>query len=742
MSLSEERGTERLPGELLDPITFEVIRHRLWAINDEQARMAARLSGSPIVYDAFDFNAALVTPDGQGLYTGVYIMHHGATIDEFVGRVLANWDPDEIREGDMFFTNDPWWGALHANDGILAAPIFCEGRLVLWSAIVMHDNDVGGPVPGSFVTGARERFGEAPLFPAIKIGEGFELRPDLERLYLRNSRTPELNALNMRARVAALRGTQQRIHELIEQYGLDVFMAAQEGILAYVEQALRRRLREIPDGSWFAEGFHDHDGISDALYRICCRLDKRGGTLVFDLTGTSQQAPGPINCARPALHAAVLGVVLSFLCYDLPWTLGAVRKLVEIVSEEGTLNNAVSPAATSMASIMATLSTQDVVAAATAKMLLTSERYRTEAQATWTPGICTGSFAGVNPDGDYTVTPIGNSFGGGGGARTFIDGIDSGGCLHSMGSRIPNTETVESRSPILQLFRRELCDGGGPGRFRGGAGVEFGCVPHKARGEAVLNTLASGVRLPGGLGLSGGAPGAAVSNVVLRDSNVRDLFAAGILPVSAAEVSAGEVDVLEAKELTTLRESDLLIGVVGSGAGFGDPLRREPELVARDVRHRLVSPAVARSVYGVVLRDGAADEATTTLAREGIRRRRLEEGRPCDGVSHERLDGGEVLHPVADTVEAVTVGGSRSLRCSLCHQRLGDYDADYKRGVLVRDLPLTAVSPMNERCDTEVFVLREFCCPGCGTALAQDVQPREEPIRAESRLAPDGQGGS
>jgi N-methylhydantoinase B len=105
------------PGRVrgLDPITFEVIRHRLWAINDDQARMAARLSGSFIVYEGYDFNAALVTADGRGLYCGVYILQHGATIDEFVRKILADWPAEEIRPGDMFFTNDPWWGALHAN---------------------------------------------------------------------------------------------------------------------------------------------------------------------------------------------------------------------------------------------------------------------------------------------------------------------------------------------------------------------------------------------------------------------------------------------------------------------------------------------------------------------------------------------------------------------------------------------------------------------------------------------------
>jgi N-methylhydantoinase B len=725
-----------MSADALDRVTFEVIRHRLWAINDDQATMAARLSGSPIVYDAYDFNAALVTADGRGLYTGVYIMHHGATIDEFVGLVLDEWERPQIAEGDMFFSNDPWWGALHANDGILVTPIFWEGELVAWSGIVMHDNDVGSSVPGSWVTGARDRFDEAPLFPAVKLAEGFEVRRDIERLYLRNSRTADLNALNMRARVAALRSTHERIHELIRQYGIDAFIAAQEGILDYVERVLRRRLRELPDGTWCSQGYHDHDGNTDAVYRLCCRLTKAGERLVFDMTGTSPQAPGPINCARPALTAAVMGVVLSALCYDVPWSIGGVKRVTEIVSQEGTLNDAVSPAPTSMASIAATLSTQDTVADAVAKMLECSERHRAEAQATWSPGICTGSFAAVNRDGEYSVTPIGNSFGGGGGARTFADGIDTGGVLHSMASRIPNVETVESRSPLLQLYRRELCDGGGAGRHRGGVGVEFAAIPHKTAGGAVANTLAAGVAMPAGHGLSGGRPGAAVANVVLRATNVRELFERGRVPQAADEMTASESHLQAAKELAALGESDVLLGVIGNGGGYGDPLRREPHAVALDVRHGLVSSEVAAAVYGVVLRAGAVADQETAAKRDALRAERLAEGVP----GPEAVPGGPgagdgtVLHPVADTVEAVRFDGGRTaLRCTACAHRFGDYDVDLKAASIVRELALTEVAPGNRHCD-EAYVLREYCCPGCGTAVATDVQARDEPALEAGRL--------
>jgi N-methylhydantoinase A/oxoprolinase/acetone carboxylase beta subunit/N-methylhydantoinase B/oxoprolinase/acetone carboxylase alpha subunit len=720
----------------LDPVTFEVIRHRLWAINDDQATMAARLSGSPIVYDAFDFNAALVTADGRGLYTGVYIMHHGATIDEFVGLLLAEWDPADIHEGDMFFSNDPWWGALHGNDGILAMPIFWEQRLVAWAGIVMHDNDVGSSVPGSWVTGARNRFDEAPLFPAVKLVEGFEVRRDIERLYLRNSRTADLNALNMRARVAALRNTDERIHALIGQYGIAAFLAAQEGILDHVEQALRRRLLEIPDGSWYTQGYHDHDGNSDAVYRLCCRLTKVGDRLVFDTSGTSLQAPGPINCARPALVAATMGVILSSLCYDLPWAIGGVKRVTEIRSEPGRINSAADPAATSMASIAATLSTQDTVADVVARMLLCSEDYCGEAQATWSPGVCTGSFAAVNGDGEYSVTPIGNSFGGGGGARTFVDGIDTGGVMHSMASRIPNVETVESRSPLLQLYRRQQRDGGGAGRHRGGAGIEFAVIPHKTQSGAVVNTLASGVAMPAGHGLSGGRPGAAVANIVLRGANVRELFELGRIPQGRDEITAHETHLQAAKELATLDETDVLLGAVSSGAGYGDPLRRDPTAVARDVTNGLVSSWAAQSIYGVVLADGAVVEDQTIEQRDALRRGRLMDARPGPEVqvAETRIEAAASLHPVSDTVEAVRLeDGALALRCTICRHRFGDYSVDLKAAALVRELSLIDMTAANSHCQ-DSFALREYCCPGCGTAIETDIQSRVEPPLATGRL--------
>lgn len=731
---------ERSGREALDPVTFEVIRHRLWAINDEQAMIAARMSGSPVIYEVYDFNAGILTADGHGLVAGIYILHHAATIDFFVQKILAEWPLEDIREGDMFFTNDPWYGALHSNDGVLVTPIFWEGEIVCWSGLAMHDEDVGSPVPGSFVVGARDRYGEAPLYPTVKMVEGFELRPDIESIFLRNSRTPDHNALNLRGRMASLTVTHRRIHELIADYGVDTFKAAGEEIVDYVEEVVRGHLREMPDGAWFHRIHLDHNGNENELYPICCRLSKQGDRLVADFTGTAEQAPGAINCARAALEGAVMGVFLMFLCYDLPWSVGAAHRVVEIVSEEGTVNNALPPAATSMASISGTIATQQAVANAFAKMMLASGRFREEAQAAWSSIPNCLVVAGLDRRGEHFATVDMNNCGGGAGARTFADGIDTGGIFHSMGSTIPNVETMESRTPELAVFRRQRPDSAGGGRFRGGAGIELLLEPHKNPAPIDHVTISAFNSQPDNAGLAGGLPGTVNYNVVVRDSDLPRQFAAGRIPTAPEQVE-GEREVLAAKARTEVDGADLHLYLESGGGGFGDPLRRDPELVARDLWHGLASEDAARQVYGVVLAAGETggrsaprpvDAAATAAAREEIRRARLASARPLmAGAGSRKAEGGELLHPVADTVEAVRVDGEELIRCSECGNRFGAYEEDYKAGALVREVSFTELSPLNAVAPDVGLAAREYFCPGCGTQLALDIQAPGEPPLAE-----------
>ena len=181
-----------------------------------------------------------------------------------------------------------------------------------------------------------------------------------------------------------------------------------------------------------------------------------------------------------------------------------------------------------------------------------------------------------------------------------------------------------------------------------------------------------------------------------------------------------------------------MISVLGGGAGYGDPLRRDPALVARDVAEGLVSPVMARMAYGVVLADGAPDVAATEAARDATRKLRLAQARPVTAGLGASVAEGQVLHPVADAVEAVSAPGGSVIRCGVCHRALGPYDQDYKKATVMRESPLTSASPLNRHCDLSRFVLREFFCPGCATCLAVDVQDHDEPVLDESAFTPNG----
>ena len=421
-----------------------------------------------------------------------------------------------------------------------------------------------------------------------------------------------------------------------------------------------------------------------------------------------------------------------------------MRQIIDIVSEKGTLNNAESPAAVSMGSVMGTWVTQNVVSNVAAKMLMSSAAYRGEAQACWQPSINGQVIAGADRRGEPFASVLMDCCGGGAGARTFADGIDAGGFMQSMSASIPNVETTESRYPVLQIYRRQRCDSGGAGRYRGGVAVEYALLPHKSPGPIADVVFTSGASQPEGHGLSGGGPASLAVNQVLRGSNVRALLAAGTIPCSADEITAAVRETLAAKDQTLLAADDCHICLQTGGGGYGDPLRRDPAAVELDVQRGLVSAGAARSIYGVVVTNAIFDQEATRSARADAIAGRLADVSPVmpaqlvAAPSQDEPGAATLLHPVADTLEAVHVGGRDVVRCVVCSETLSLYGQDYKRGATMRELPITAMSPLNGHSTLDDIVLREFLCPGCGTSIAVDVQRSAEAILNEARFGVAG----
>jgi len=713
----------------VDPVTFEVLRHRIWAINDEQAMVAARVSGSPVVYETFDFNLGILTPQGKGVYTGVYIAHHAIPLEQVVSSVMKKFG-DDIHPGDMFYTNDPWCGALHANDGALASPVFWEGEIVCWTAIVMHDVDVGGPVPGSFVVGAHECLEEAPLYPPIRLVKKDEIQDNFYEVLQRNCRSPEVNYLNMKARISSQIMARQRLHELIREYGQNTFINVLPQIINHTKLVLEDRLSQIPDGTWYEHGYLDHDGITDKVYTIMLKLKKKGSKLLFDFAGTDPQAAGSVNCTVSGLSGGVLAPLLSMLCYDLPWSTGALNEIVEIKAVEGTINNARFPAACSMASIQGAFATQNVASNVIAKMLCCSSAYKEEAQACWAPYWNGPGTSGLNQRGQFFVGAMAEGGGGGGGARTFKDGIDCGGMIHSLCAAIPNVETNEYLQPVIEIYRRYCPDTCGHGMWRGGSGLEYAYTTMGIDDPITLRIVVCGVSLPGAQGLLGGYPPSINSNAVLRDTNINKLFKSGIMPSSIDDIVSSSVEILPAKILTEFFPGDVHIGIVSGGSGYGDPLKRDPELVCLDVARNKVTLETARNIYGVVLKAGGStvNRQKTKQLRERILAQRKQNCRkPVKKIRMAKEIGQKdlkFLNPVSDFMESRSAAGSgrKIIHCSTCGNSICPATKNIREYLAIsKPFTLDAFSSANRVCTEPAAFLFEYYCPSCYSLLSTDV---------------------
>ncbi|MFM9968862.1 MAG: hydantoinase B/oxoprolinase family protein [Burkholderiales bacterium] len=736
---------ERIATNTLDPITLEVLRNRLAMINDEQGRIASQLSGSPVVYEAKDFNSALLTPDGEGLFVGVYMTRLSLCLNGFAKTVIGSFkDNPGYQEGDAYVTNDPWAGAAHMNDFLMIAPIFHEETLVCWTGLAMHEVDVGGPNPGSFTVGTPDVFGEAPLIPPLKLVEKGTIRADIEALLIRNSRTSRLNGLNMRARIAAINRTRQRIQEVIAEYGLETVMSAQRAILELARTSFARRLAVLPDGIWRSESFLDHDGNQNRLYRICLAMSKSGERLKFDFTGTDAQARGAVNCARTGLESGILSAVLPMLCYDIPWTTGGIMPMIEIVSEEGTINNARHPAAVSMATVSGIFATSHITSGTIAKMLACSSLHE-EIQANWAPAwqgvTMAGHFAGGRP---FTAVLLDET--GGSGARSWKDGIDAGGLPGSPAMAIANVEVYEKEHPILYVYRRQATDTGGQGHYRGGVGTEGMMIPHRNEGPIDLTRIAHGVSQPEAQGLYGGYPSSVQVTLLLRDSDHRQQFAQRQIPVCVAALNARSIDAMEAKQRTLLYPNDAIVIVCAGGGGYGDPLLRDPEVVRSDVAAGLVSTQVARDVYGVATIAAHANhalriDAEATLAlRAQFRARRLAEGRrlPSRDTPASPIGAGGTA-VLAQHIGAALCrsepGAHAQFLCRQCNSSICRTDEDPKTGALARTTPMALLSPWNQYGLVDEIVVREFCCPACAHLFAVEVRRKDDPVLFDTQLS-------
>lgn len=605
----------------LDPVTFEVLRHRLWQINDEQGTTIRLVSSSPIVTEANDFNVVLTDANGDIVTIGPYVIFHVSTLDIMIKEIMKKY-ASQMEEEDMWLCNDPWMGAIHQNDVAVLGPVHYKGELVAWFGNTLHQVDVGGIDEGSMCPSAQNVFQEAPLY-CMKVVRAGVVAEDVKDVYLKNSRTPGTLELNLRAQIAAINVAKRRLLDTIEHYGVETVKKVMAETISYSERMVKERLLEMPDGEWYTEAYHDHDGLSERYYRLCLTLRKEADHIIFDYTGTDAQAPGFINVVHPTCFGGTTVPLFTFLCGpDIPWNSGVFR-CCEVISPEGSIVNAAFPAPVSMGAGSGAWITGCMATIVLSEMFACSEKHKDRANATWLAAINACNVFGKDEKGMPFGTFLADYKGGGGGARSFGDGFDHSGTLCALYSRTPNVEYHEYMLPIIYLYRNRLPDTGGPGKYRGGISMISLITPHGVK-ELTVTGASMGAHQSNAIGLCGGYPGGGMQWAIVRNSDVWERFQRGKL-IDYPEDLKGERELFPSKILSALRYGDVLVFYPHGGGGYGDPIDREPALVLKDVIEGAVTLKYAGEIYGVAIDLEARKllEAETEELRKRIRAERL-----------------------------------------------------------------------------------------------------------------------
>ena len=660
--------------DAVDPINHEVLRHALWNVNIEHGQSIIRTSGSPICAYGHDFNPSILDEEGGFVFFGKYNLFLAVSGSATVKWMLENRsEAPGIHEGDVFLTNDPWVGAVHQPDVVIATPVFVDGKLFCWVSNTLHTWDVGGTAPGGFNPMAEDVYWEAPCLPPVKVVERGTMRPDIVEVFTRNSRLPHLVTLDFRSQVTGCYVARQRILRLVERYGASTVKTTMRKIQDDSAAALGERLDTIPDGTWTEEGWIEVKLPGDrGLYRNRLSLTKRGDKLIFSNAGSAPQA-GALNATYAAWKGGILAMLAANMLFDQMLALeGAVRHC-EFDVEPGTISCATRPASVSGGPPTTLIHTIGLAGLVISKMLSTStdEELRTEVMSCMgVLGFPVNSISGLDQRGNAYTSFLNDPVGAALPALNWRDGQDSGGFAWDLASTIPNVEDNELFHPVLYLWRREVPDSGGAGRYRGGNGCEAGVIAHMTE-QVNWVTVAAEVAVPGP-GLFGGYPTSTNKFQLITGAGIGDHFArTGTIPTDPAQLG-GESEWVGPKTFDkVVREDDLWIFGWSGGGGYGDPLDREPEAVLDDVINGRVTSGWAAEAYGVVIEgdDDAArvDPAATESRRAAIISERLSEGRPWTGDGDSQV--GDVTPPDGRVTEHVSVEGGEYRATASCSAR-------------------------------------------------------------------------
>ncbi len=585
----------------VDAITISVVKGALESICDEMDTLLIHAALSPIISETNDCAHGIYHPvTGETIAQGriglpVFMANMQFTVQAVLDKANRSGG---MRPGDVWITNDPYLGGTHLNDVNLVVPVFVDGELFALLANTGHWMDIGGSVAGGWIPTATNIHEEGLLIPPVRLFEDGEPVASVIDVITGNVRLPDMIAGDLTAMSSALRRGEERLRGLVDRYGADVVRACQEEMIARSEREMRSYIAEIPDGVYVHADALDNDGVTDEPCGLRVAVTVSGSDLHLDFTGTSPAPAGPMNLARNTTVSSAY-VALKHIFPDVPVNGGTFRPVTFTIPEGSVIAAQYPRPVSGYLEVVGRVI--DLVFGALAPAIPD----KVPAAFFGTTGVVTVS--GHHPErGEYVVGVF--PYPGGYGASASSDGQVHGTPPQSM-ANFMSIEVAEHRLPLRFDYYAMRDDSGGPGRTRGGVGSTYAFTAWSPLSTSVLGDRVDHVPF----GVNGGGP-ASGNEVRFR--------------------TGGEewVPPLRSKyQDLHLEPGDGVVVSSPGGGGFGDPLERPLEDVARDLDHGVVSRERAADVYGVVVAgvEGPArrprhrlDEAGTKERREELRQRR------------------------------------------------------------------------------------------------------------------------
>ncbi len=578
-----EKNSKKFTPVKVDPVTLDIIENALRNARVEMDATLFRTAMSPGIREQGDAFPLIADHKGR-----MVVGQFGSFIDGF----LNAYDGD-LEEGDVIWLADPYTceGAVsHANDWLILMPVFISGRLISWAAMFGHMTDIGGKVPGSLPTDAVSIFEEGIRIPPVKIYKKGEYQKDLVDLVMHQVRMPEWCRSDLNAIIASCRMAERRVHEMCERFGEDVYVSATEELLERNYRAMKQLIHTtVAEEKISFTDYVCDDGMGFGPYKIHCSMWREGDKVILDFEGTDPQSASSINFYLNENMFKMFFGIYMIMVFD-PQILfnDGFYPLVDVRIPEGSLLKPKFPAALSCRT-HALGRIFDVLGGLLGQR---QPEFLNAAGFSSSPHLM---FSGFHKNGEwFQLFQIG--FGGIPG-RPFGDGPD-GHSLWPGFTNIPN-EFLERYFPLRIERYESTPDSGGAGFFRGGNGIT---MSYRFL-EAGTISIHDDRWFTYPWGVNGGTPGARSQKILERADGTR-------------EVLSSKCDRIQVKE------GDLLHYITWGGGGWGDPLERDPDLVALEVRRGLVSFEGTKR-YGVVLTQaGDVDKKATKDMRKDMAAKR------------------------------------------------------------------------------------------------------------------------